>query len=136
MNPITEEFATFTTNQKMSVINMLQLIAVSDVGLGNRDKEIIFLNSFIDILGVPFNKCSDYFQSEGFKKIVLDLQSINTKQKELLAYIAWEMIVCDGKANEPEVGLTLNIFSQIGLSEENFVNSIEKNRAILNLIKK
>lgn len=136
INPISEVFNNLSTNQKMSIINLLQLIAVSDSDQGNREKELKFLNSYIDILYVPFDKCMVYFQTDGPKKIITDLTTLSKNQKEFLAYIAWEMIICDGNANETEVTLTVNIFSQIGISEENFVKTIEKNRAILNQFNK
>lgn len=135
-NPISDIFGDLSTNQKMSVINLLQIIAVCDAGQGNRDKELQYINSYIDILAIPSDKCIAYFESKGHNRIITDLISLRQNQKELLAFITWEMIICDAKANETEVSLAVDIFKQIGISEEKFVTSIEKNRAILNQILK
>lgn len=135
-NPISDVFKDLTNNQRMSVINMLQIIGVSDVGQGDSEKERVFLNSFIDVLKVPFSSCSSYFETQGFNKMLTDLQTLAMNEKELLAYISWEMIVCDGNPNETEVGLAVKIFSNLGISEEDFVKVIEKNRAIIKLFNK
>ena len=46
-NPISDMFSDLTTNQKMSVMNLLLTIGVCDGEQGNQDKELQYLNTYV-----------------------------------------------------------------------------------------
>ncbi len=130
-NPISEVFNGLTLNQKMSVMNLLLTIGVCDGAQGDQNKEMQYLNTYVNILGVRSDRCMAYLESEGHQKIVSDLRTISQSQKEFLVVAAWEMITCDGRPNETELQVAGNIFEQIGISDEQFVATIEKTQALM-----
>jgi uncharacterized tellurite resistance protein B-like protein len=131
-NSISEVFNELTTNQKMSINNLLTTIAVCDGKEGDLNKEMQYLNTYIGILGVRNNRCIAYLKSEGPQKMINDLKSISQKQKEVLVIAAWELIICDGRPNETESQVTIRLFEQIGISEEQFMATIKKTQTIYN----
>ncbi len=130
-NPISELFIGLTLNQKMSVMNLLLTIGVCDGNEGNQEKEMEYLNTYVKILGVRSDNCMTYLQLEGHQRLISDLRTISQSQKEFLVVAAWEMITCDGRPNETELQVAGNIFEQIGISEQLFVETIEKTHALM-----
>jgi len=130
-NPISEVFHDLTLNQKMSVMNLLLTIGVCDGEQGNQNKELQYLNSYVRILGVRQDQCMPYLQTYGHERIISDLKTISQSQKEFLVVAAWEMITCDGRPNETELQVAGNLFEQIGISEEKFVETIQKTQALM-----
>lgn len=119
-NPIAEIYKNLTNNQKMSIINLLNAIAISDSGESIADIEEQFLNTFIDILQVRADNCMAYLNSGGGEKLFNDLKSLDQKQKEFLLVTVWDMIICDGRPNETELNFAMNAFEKIGISNVKF----------------
>lgn len=44
---------------------------------------------------------------------------------------AWEMITCDGRPNETELQVAGAIFEKLGISDEEFVATIQKTQALM-----
>jgi uncharacterized tellurite resistance protein B-like protein len=130
-NPISEVFHDLTLNQKMSVMNLLLTIGVCDGEQGNQNKELQYLNTYVKILDVRQDRCMSYLETYGHERIISDLKTISQSQKEFLVVAAWEMITCDGRPNETELHVAGNIFDQMGISEEKFVETIQKTQALM-----
>lgn len=130
-NPISDMFSDLTTNQKMSVMNLLLTIGVCDGEQGNQDKELQYLNTYVKILDVRSDRSMAYLESYGHERIIDDLKTLSKNQKEFLVVAAWEMITCDGRPNETELQVAGAIFEQIGITEEQFVATIEKTQALM-----
>jgi len=131
-NPIAELLGGLSDNQKMSVINLLLAVAVSDEGYGNQNKELEFLNNYLILLNVSSSDCMAYLELHGRDRISEDLRRLTRNQKEFLVIAAWDMINCDGKANEVEVFTAVSMFGEIGINEDDFVRAIEKSINIIN----
>ncbi|MCC5906200.1 MAG: hypothetical protein JJU13_08345 [Balneolaceae bacterium] len=130
-NPISAIFSDLTTNQKMSVLNLLITIGVCDGERGSQDKELQYLNNYVKILGVRSDSSMAYFESLGHERMIEDLEPLPKKQKEFLVIAAWEMITCDGRPNETELEVAGAIFNKIGVTDEQFVATIEKSKALM-----
>ena len=118
-------FENITRRQKASVINLLMNLAVSDGNIKNQSKEMNVINKYIDILDIRFDYCMEYFNIGSYSKMISDLNELSKKQREQLALVAWEMIVCDGRPNEKEINATNVFFNQMGISEDEFLKLIK-----------
>lgn len=130
-NPISDMFSDLSENKKMSVMNFLLTIGVCDGEQGNQEKELQYLNSYVKILGVRQDQCMPYLEAYGHSRIISDLNTITQSQKEFLVVAAWEMIICDGRPNETELEVAANLFEQIGVSEDKFIETIEKTNLLM-----
>lgn len=135
-SPISKIYSTLSINQKMSILNLLLTIGSCDPDESDAQKEMQFLNNYIDILGVNANKCTNYLENYGHDRIIEDLASLTKNQKELLIIAAWEMIICDGSPNETELNVTSTIFEKLGVSYDELIAIVEKSQAFKNYIKK
>ena len=122
---ISEGFKNLTTNQKMSVLNLLLSVARCDNEQGNQDKEIICLNVYRRILDVRGDKCIAYLESAGRQGLIKDLSQLSQSQQEFLLFVAFDIIACDGKPNETELIFTVSIFEELGLDEDRSLALIE-----------
>ncbi len=64
-NLISEVFQDLTLNQKMSVLNLLTTVEVCDGVQGNMEKEMRYLNTYINILNVRSDRSMAYLKSQG-----------------------------------------------------------------------
>ena len=128
-------FEGFTTNQKMSVVNLLLAIGYCDGENSNQDKEIECINTFIRILGVRYDSSKSYFDNYGLEKTISDLRLLSKNQKKFLIGCAWDMIVCDGKPNETELEVTKSLFEKIGVSNEVFFGTIKMSLDLMQQLK-
>lgn len=134
-HPVAEAFGDLTNNQKMSIMNLLMTVAICDGDQGNQDVEMQFLNTYVDILNVNSSKCMKYRDETGQEQMLADLKLLSYKQKELLTIASYEMINCDGRPNETELNVTAALFEHIGVSDAEYVATIEKSQALLNHFK-
>lgn len=130
-NPISQVFNDLTINQKMSVMNLLITVGVCDGEQGNVDKEMKYLNTYVEILDVRSDRSLAYLKSEGHQRMINDLKLLSESQKEFLVVAAFEMIICDGRPNETELTITGKIFEQFGIDEDKFIATIEKTQALM-----
>ena len=129
-HPISTIFNDLSSNQKMSIFNLLTTIASCDGNDGDFDIELKFLNVYIDILDINGSKCTRYLQSHGLESTISDLKSISQKQKEIIVIIAWKIVICDGRPNAKEINAFGNFFKAIGIEEEQQLEIIAKNEAL------
>jgi len=125
-NPIAEVVEDLTSNQKKSVLNLLLMISVCDGDQGGQLKELEVLNSYVEAVGVRSDESMRYLERYGHERIFDDLITLTKSQKDFLVFAAWEMIICDGRPNETELNVTGKFFERIGVSEDEFVSTIEK----------
>lgn len=130
-NPVSDIFSNLSINQKMSIINLLLTIGVCDDEQGNQEKELQYLNTYIQILDISSDTSLAYLKSYGHERIIEDLKILSKSQKELLVVVAWGMIICDGRSNETELQVTNAIFEKLGVSEDQFFSIIEKTQALM-----
>lgn len=130
-NPISDVFAEVTTNQRYSIMNMLLSIAGCDEGYGNSDKELQYLNTYIDILNIRSRDSMAYLENFGHDRMLSDLNSLSPSIKEFLVIVTQELINCDARPNELEINYTLAVFDKIGISEEKYLATIEKTQALM-----
>jgi len=81
----------------MSVINLFLFISLDDPEEKFNQKEIDYLNRYIDFLGLNQQKCNAYLQSGGQQKIIYDLKYISILQKEFLIIAVYDMLTIVGK---------------------------------------
>ena len=129
-NLISKVFSDLTLNQKMSIMNLLMTVGVCDGEQGNPDKELRYLNTYVDILDVRSDRSMAYLKLEGHQKMINDLKLLSESQKKFLVVAAFEMIICDGRPNETELTATGKIFEQIGIDKNKFVATIEETQAL------
>jgi uncharacterized tellurite resistance protein B-like protein len=72
-----------------------------------------------------------YLDSFGQERIIDDLESLSRNQKEFLVIMTWGMITCDGRPNETELQFASTIFEKLGVTEDQFVATIEKSLALM-----
>lgn len=130
-HPIADVFHDLTNNQKMSVLNLLLTIGICDGEQGNQQKELQYLNTYSRIFQIRSEACMNYLSSFGHDRIISDLKNLSLSQKEFLAVASWEMINCDGRANDIEIEVAGNLFEKMGFSEKQFVDTIQKSQMLM-----
>ena len=138
-NPISDMFADFTDEQKMSMVNLLFIVSNCDFKEKNTDtsKEIVYLDRYIKILGVDAEKFRinvDNRNVFNLDKICKDLSKLSLTQKEFLVFVTWGMVECDGKPNDTEINTTIGTFGRIGIEEFQFVSILQKFKALGDLL--
>jgi len=121
-----EIFRTLSQNQKISIINLLFLIARCDGEVSNQPNENKFICSFLSAFKINFNNCMKYFDLGGIKSMIADLISLSRQQKEYLLLTSYDLMLCDGKVNETEINITIHFFEQLGISEDECFEIIQK----------
>lgn len=134
-NPLKEELQTFSLNQKFSLVNLLMIIGHSDMPNGNPDKEVIHLNNMIRLIGVRADDSRTYFANNGKGIMAEELDTLNGSQKDTVLLMVWDMITCDGRANELEVVAMAEWLGYLGLSEKYIVEKLNKTAAIMDYLK-
>jgi len=130
-NPISEVFNDLTTNQKMSVINLLVAISVCDPQEGFNNKECDYINRYLDYFGLTQRQCNVYLEL-GQQNILKDLKYISQFQKEFLIIAVYEMISSNGKPKEIKLYIASRIFADLGISEDKFKATISKAQSLFN----
>lgn len=132
-NPIKEAFDGLSTNQKMSMINFLMIVAICDDETEEPknnntdvDMESRVINNYIDILGVRMDLCQKYQTDAGFNQIFEDLNTLDSFEKDLLILASYDVITCDGNPNITELDVTASLFQKIDVSDEQYVASLQK----------
>lgn len=124
-----DAISSFTINQKMSFINLLMVIAVCDDEVNDNpddQSELRCINNYIDIVGVGYNNCQAYQERTGFNQIFTDLKLLPDNSKELLVIASYEVITSDGGPNITELDVANVLFEKIGVSDEEYINIIDK----------
>jgi len=134
-NPVRYSMRNLNLNQRMSVVNMLKGIGVCDLPRGSTTKELQYLNNTIMILGVRADECQAYLKAEGEIQMLWDLSELSDSEKDMLIHMAWDMVICDGQANEKEFKALEYLFGELGISMEQFANTTRKTQAIMNYLK-
>ena len=121
-NPDIDMLGNLSTNQKMSVINLLYLIARSDGNLNK--KEMDYLNTCY--MGYSIEKCASFFNSNGHEGMFGDLKQLSATQKDYLVITALELMNCDARANETEYNFFVGAFEKLGYTEDGLIAVVQK----------
>lgn len=128
-DPIKSFQSRFSKEQKAAIIGNLIIIAKSDGGMD--DYESNLLEKFAKFIGLSMEDQIITDQISGGRKLMSSrLDSMSQKNKEWFVVAAYEMGICNGISDDEQINVMLNIFQDIGISEENFVNIIEKSKQI------
>lgn len=119
-------FENLSINQKMSLLNMLFLIARCDGEIGDNPNEMRFLNSYHTLFKINLKDSQEYMNLGGINRLISDLNPLTRKQKEYLLTTTFDLIRCDGNSNDTEISTMLNIFVKIGISEDECFEIIQK----------
>lgn len=131
-NPIFMVFGKLSEKQKMSLINLLYLTANSSDKLNfNYETGLTYINKFSLSLNVRLRKCLNYYEHEGQSQLILDLKKLENDQKEYLIAALWKMISLYSYSILKNTIYLQNIFEQIGLSADNYLNNIKKTNALM-----
>ena len=82
-------------------------------------------------MGVRIDLCQKYQSDTGFNQIFEDLNTLDSFEKDLLILASYEVITCDGNPNLTELDVTASLFQKIGVSDEQYVATIQKADAIV-----
>jgi uncharacterized tellurite resistance protein B-like protein len=127
---VNEIFKDLRVNQKMSLINALSTIGLSDGQINEKESTVIsnIANSF----NIKITDCVEYFQyNGGHTQLSNDLTILNKAQKEIFVIIIWELIISDGKPNGDELSITYSILERIDITEDMFFEIIERKPEIM-----
>jgi len=130
-NPIKKMFSESTINQKMSALNLLFTIALSDAEYGDSEKKINYLNSYVRPLGLNASKSQDYLKEYGHDRMITDLNLLSQTQKEFLVAASYELMICDGRPNQDALKVTLMFFKLIGIDDLKYTSVVENGYALL-----
>jgi uncharacterized tellurite resistance protein B-like protein len=124
-NPISAVFGDLTTNQKMSIVNLLFCIASCDSDQPIR-AELEYIHVFIETLDLNDDDTMAYFDSQGIQRMITDLQKLDQNQKEYLTYVTFELIECDGRSNNAERKALESIFDKFGIKGQRINEILNK----------
>ncbi len=115
---IINTFSNLEKVQKISIINFLMTLVVCDdkkeIALIRHD----FLNSYNSFLELNSHENLFYLESFGQIGMIEDLKSLNKEQKELIIMLSWEILILTGQPIEIEYITLVNVFEQIGVSQD------------------
>ena len=116
--PINMPLGNLSVNQRMSVLNFLNFLAISDGAL--KPNEVRFLNDIQVSLNVSLGACKEYLDLYGIDRMQLDLKNLrNLEQstKDYLLFTAWELINCDGNRTNEEMTFLIELSENMGYED-------------------
>ena len=131
-DPNEEMLGDLTKWQKMSFTNLLCLIARSDGDFNIKEME--YLNTCY--LGFSYEQCASYLDAWGKGRLFEDLKKLTSSQKNYLLMSALELINCDGRANETEMNALMLAFEELGYTEDQLLEDVQKNLLLMNMFLK
>lgn len=116
-----------TERQKMSAVNFVYLVCKAS---GASDKEIfneIVFSQNARSMGVDVNKCLAQLRTSGESGVTSDLLPLNASgQMDMILFTAFCSVPINGVPNENRIAKLLSLAEQLGLSEEDVANRIQK----------
>lgn len=120
-----------TKEQKAAIIGCLIIIAKSDGGTD--DHEINLLEKFAKFIDINLEDPIITDQISGGRKLLTSrLNSMSQKNKEWFAVAGYEMGICNGVSDDEQINVLLSILDDIGISEDKFVDVVEKSKQLYN----
>ncbi|OQP59673.1 hypothetical protein A3860_36500 [Niastella vici] len=116
-------FSDLTQNQRMSVINLLALIAYGD-DEGSRS-ETALLSKYSNQLGVRAEASISYMEETGYETMISDLNKLNREQKKFLVLVSNNLIGSDGEINQEEVAAVAGYFGDLGIDMDEYISIVE-----------
>ena len=128
-NPIADAFAGTSTKQKQSLTNLLLIVSTcSDEQ--PKDSELKMLNTLCDMLGVRGGEAMTYLKQYGPPATIADLKTLSDFQKEMLITSVDNMMRLSPLSMQKKLPTVVSILGEIGISQEKFLTTVEKNRAL------
>ena len=133
VNPILETFNTFTVNQKMSVINLF-LYAMSGDGLRDSDLKMQYIQSYVKLLGVNFEKCKQYSYlniGSEVSNIITDLKPLSQSKKEVILMVYGDLININRRPTKEELDVFDALFKVLDVDEKKYIETYERTQELL-----
>jgi hypothetical protein len=116
--------------QKGSIIACLVFLSQSK-GIPP-DADIRFLTQISQDLNFDFNNPVCRMMQESREELIIaELNAMNEGQKDWFAYTLYGMSMADGKMQDCELAVALDICNRIGISNERYVSNIKKVEALM-----
>lgn len=112
-----------TKNQRLSVMNLLCLIAFGD-DEGSKS-EFAILRKYFDQLGVEQEDSIAYINETGYETMISDLNKLSREQKEFLVLVSNNLMASDGEVNQEEVAAVAGYFGDLGIEMDEYVSIVE-----------
>ncbi|MFA5296818.1 MAG: hypothetical protein WC389_01265 [Lutibacter sp.] len=137
-HPASELYDHYSEEEKLTILALLFLAGTcdNDIVAGNRSRintELSFLNQCVTIFEVKARKSQELLNSVGPDMIITRLTSFDKSKIDIILFMMLEMLLCDGQMNEEEINFLLTILDKFDITQESFMEKMEKNKAINNL---
>jgi uncharacterized tellurite resistance protein B-like protein len=124
-NPLAGFGSEFTQEQKAAIIASLYVIAQSDGHL--HQKEMLQINQVASILNVNINDPAFARLAPCGKDVMIRvLNTLTQYQKEWFAVTLNGLVAADGKIDKIELNIAVGICGEIGISEDKYVEIVQK----------
>ena len=122
----------FTKEQKAAIIGSLIIISKADGQI--HPNKIHYIEYTAKLLGIEFgDPIFPMSVSKGKDYMISILNTLDSSKKEWYVATVHGMVLADGEVESIEVSFALGICEDIGISEEKYVEIIEKGQAIAKL---
>jgi uncharacterized tellurite resistance protein B-like protein len=123
-------FSDLAQKTKLSLVGVLQTIVSVDQ-TPTADKKSDLVESHIKGLGLNIVDCAAHIKAYGGKGMLENLRVLSRHQKELMVVMAHN-IVATGRPSEIDAQILSNIFTFIGISDQDFVDISNKAIVVTN----
>lgn len=120
----------FTKEQKAAIIGTLAVIAHSDGSV--HQKEMQQIDQTCKLLGIePDDPIFASVARQGPNYSINILNSLDRSQKEWYVLAVHQMVRADGKVENVEISYSLGFCEKIGISEDDYIQIIQKAEMLL-----
>jgi|688.fasta_scaffold1263304_1 hypothetical protein len=121
----------FNTNQKAAIICISVIVATCDRPL-NPSEETNIENTASLLNFSLSNPLLQELPQYGSQKLISILNTLNRSQKEWVLIAIYELVHCDGTPVKMEINYSAGIARDLGFSENQYLDLIQKKTQILN----
>lgn len=124
----------FTTEQKIAILGSLVILAKSKGQI--LPDEINLIEQTGRVLGLDVDKALfARIADGGIDELIKILQTLNQRQKEWFVISMRSMISASGKVNEAQIAFAFGLAEQIGFTEDEIIELIDKTERLNDFFK-
>ena len=131
-NPITETFAGASQEQKFSVMSLIITSCGDDEDEINTDEEYVIL-SYGNMLNVQPKDSLIYLGRTGRTALIKNLKALSASQKDMVITMVYGATKLRPNQSKARVSASIAVLLDAGISEDHFMNTIEKYKAFMNI---
>jgi hypothetical protein len=138
-NPASELYTHYSEEEKLTILAALYLAGICDnatVTNNRMNAKLNFLNQLVNIFEVKASKSQELLFRVGPDMIISRLASFDKSKIDVVLVMMYEILTCHGQMNEEEINFLLLILDKLNISFANFVEQMEKNRAMYDFFMK